>query len=132
MAGFHHRTLPDDSALLAGHTPPDELGFRSERLQIWYNNSEEAWRDPALHWHEESDECFIVLRGSLVVEVQPTVQRSVHPPVEAGERHVIGPGEFCCFPRGMLHGVIEVHPPIETFMIRAPSVADKQYPTDDA
>jgi len=120
LAGFHHRTLPDDSALLAGHTPPDELGFRSEQLQIWYNNTEEAWRDHALHWHEESDECFIVLRGSLVVEV------------EAGERHVIGAGEFCCFPRGMLHGVVEVHPPVETFMIRAPSVADKQYSAEDA
>lgn len=120
MGEIHHRKLPGDSALLAGHTPPDDLGFRSGRLQIWYNNSAEPWRDPDLHWHEESDECFIVLRGSLIVEV------------EAGARHVIGPGEFCCFPRRMLHGVVEVHPPIETFMIRAPSVADKRYAADEA
>jgi mannose-6-phosphate isomerase-like protein (cupin superfamily) len=120
LSRFHHRTLPDHSALLAGHTPPDDLGFRSDRLQIWYNNSTEPWQDAALHLHEESDECFIVVRGSLVVEVG------------AGERHVIGPSEFCCFPRGVLHAVVAVQPPVETFMIRAPSVADKRYAPDEA
>lgn len=119
MARFHHRTLPRHSALLAGHTPPDELGFRSDRLQIWYNNATEPWSDPAPHLHEESDECFIVLRGTLIIEV------------EEEERYLVGPGEFCCFPRGVLHSVVEVHPPVETFMIRAPSVADKRYTTDD-
>ncbi len=119
MSDFHHRKLPSFSALLAGHTPPDELGFRSERLQIWYNNTSEPWSDPRPHLHEESDECFIVLRGTLVVEVE-------------GERHAIGPGEFCCFPRGVLHAVVDVRPPAETLMIRAPSVTDKRYAAQDA
>lgn len=111
---FHHRKLPQYSTLLSGHTPPDEVGFRSERLQILYNHTDAAWSDPGLHMHAESDECFIVLRGSLEVDVE-------------GVRHVINEREFCCFPAGVYHAVVAVHPPAETLMIRAPSVQDKVY-----
>jgi mannose-6-phosphate isomerase-like protein (cupin superfamily) len=101
--------------LLSGRQPPDSIGFQSDLLQVWYNHTTETWVDPGPHAHQESDECFIVLYGSLVVEVE-------------GERVVIGPGEFCCFPRGLFHAIVEVHPPIETLMIRAPSVDDKVRP----
>jgi len=116
VAQFHHHKLPDYSTLLSGHTPPDELGFQSERLQIWYNNTDQSWvGDGELpHKHLQSDECFIVLRGTLVVEVN-------------GERFSIGPREFCCFPVGQYHSVVQVHPPVETLMIRAPSTRDKVY-----
>ena len=117
MSNFHHRKLPNHSGLLSGHTPPDALGFLSRDLQIWYNNTNESWVEPEgerLHKHLKSDEIFIVLRGSLVVDVD-------------GERVVIGPREFCCFPAGVFHAVVEVQPPVETLMIRAPSVNDKVY-----
>ena len=114
MRRFHHRPLPEYSTLLSGRVPPDEVGFPSERLQIWYNHTTERWVDPCPHAHLESDECFIVLRGRLVVEVE-------------GERVVVGPREFCCFPRGVFHSVVETFPPFETLMIRAPSVEDKIY-----
>jgi mannose-6-phosphate isomerase-like protein (cupin superfamily) len=114
MGGFHHRALPGYSTLLTGHTPPDEVGFRSDRLQIWFNHTDTAWADPAPHLHQESDECFIVLAGSIVVDVE-------------GERVTIGPREFCCFEAGLYHAVVEVHPPVETLMIRAPSIDDKVY-----
>jgi mannose-6-phosphate isomerase-like protein (cupin superfamily) len=112
VSQFHHRKLPNHSALLSGRQPPDQVGFQSDLLQIWYNNTTERWVDPGPHAHQISDECFIVLRGSIVVQVED-------------ERVVIGPGEFCCFPRGLFHAVVEVHPPVETLMIRAPSVDDK-------
>ena len=64
--------------------------------------------------HLESDECFILLRGSLLVEVE-------------GERVMIEAREFCCFPRGVYHSVVQVFPPVESLMIRAPSVEDKIY-----
>ena len=112
--GYHHCKLPTFSTLLIGRVPRDEFGFSSERLQIWYNNTEDGWKDDRPHAHEESDECFIVLRGRLLVEVE-------------GERFLVGPGEFCCFPAGVYHAVVEVYPPVESLMIRAPSVADKLY-----
>lgn len=39
----------------------------------------------------------------------------------------IGPREFCGFPRGTYHRVVEVHPPIECLILRGPSGSDKQY-----
>lgn len=114
MSKFHHQSLPNFSTLLSGRAPRDEVGFRSEQLQIWYNHTDKTWKDPAPHYHTESDEIFIILLGSIVVEVE-------------GERHTIQAGEFCCFPVGVYHSVVEVHPPVESFMIRAPSIEDKVY-----
>ncbi len=114
---IHHRKLPGLSSsftILSGHTPPDEVGFRSDQLQILYNHTDVAWSDSGLHKHTESDECFVVLKGSLEVEVE-------------GVRHLIGEREFCCFPAGVYHAVVAVGPPVETLMIRAPSINDKVY-----
>lgn len=112
MEGFHHRPLPDYSTLLSGREPPDEVGFQSGRLQIWLNHSDEGWVDPGPHAHLESDSCFVVLTGSLVLEVE-------------GERITVGPREFCCLAAGLTYAVVEVHAPVETLMIRAPAVEDK-------
>lgn len=112
MPSFHHHKLPDFSTLLTGRAPPDEVGFTSQKLQIWYNNSDEPWQDDGLHAHLESDECFIVLKGSLTVQVEDEV-------------YTVMAGEFCCFPVGVYHAVLGVETPAETFMIRAPSLSDK-------
>lgn len=114
MPHFHHQKLPAFSTLLSGNSPPDAVGFQSDQLQIWFNNTTEHWVDDRLHVHAESDECFIVLRGAITVDVE-------------GKRFTIGAGEFCCFPRGIFHAVIGVEPPVESLMIRAPSVLDKMY-----
>lgn len=120
MTGFHHHPLPDYSTLLSGHTPRDDFGFSSQQLQIWYNNTEESWlhEREQPHMHIRSDECFIVLRGTLVIEVE-------------GKKVSVGPREFCCFPQGVFHAIIEVHAPAETLMIRAPSTTDKVYQGQD-
>jgi mannose-6-phosphate isomerase-like protein (cupin superfamily) len=114
---FHHRKLPEYSTLLCGHTPPDDVGFTSTTLQIWYNNQDDAWHDPLPHAHLEGDECFIVFKGGLVVGVE-------------GERYTIGEREFCCFPKGVFHQILEIHPPVETLMVRTPSKDDKIFRQD--
>ena len=116
---FHHAALPPSGGrhLLAGSRPPDtQLGWRSTGLQVLYNNTDTGWADPEPHAHRDSDEIFVVLRGSLVVDVE-------------GAQTTVGPREFCCFPSGVFHSIVEVHPPAETLMIRAPSVNDKIYQT---
>jgi mannose-6-phosphate isomerase-like protein (cupin superfamily) len=112
---IHHRKLPDHSTLLSGSRPPDTLAFRSDHLQIWFNRTDETWRDPAPHFHIESDEIFIVLKGALIVDVD-------------GERLRVEADELCAFPAGVVHSVVAVEPPVESLMIRAPSVSDKVYP----
>ena len=116
MKNYHHKKLPSFSTLLSGHSPQDEFGFKSHKIQIWYNNTNESWvgKGESPHKHLESDECFIVLRGTLVVNVE-------------GEQFEINPGEYCLFPAGIFHNIVEVKPPVETFIIRAPSSNDKVY-----
>lgn len=116
VTGFHYRELPGHSTLLAGREPPDAVGYKTRRLQIWYNNQNTSWVNGGErpHKHMQSDECFVVLRGTLTVEV-------------SGEQLRVGPREFCCFPSGVYHAIVDVHPPVETLMIRAPSVEDKVY-----
>lgn len=111
---FHHKKLPDFSTLLCGKFPPDEIGFKTEDLQILYNNTNKPWEDAAPHYHKDSEECFIVLKGSMVVEVE-------------NERMTINEREFCYFPKGVVHSVVKTFPPIESLMIRSASVDDKVY-----
>ena len=114
MAGFSTRQLPDHFAVLSGPNPPDDLCFPSDSLQILWNNSNESWSDHGQHYHRESDEVFIVLEGSIDVEI--------------GEDEVtIGPGETCFFPAGTWHGILRANPPIRCLVIRAPTGADKVY-----
>ena len=115
MKRFQHSKLPDHSTLLSGPQPRDEYGFKSDQLQIWYNNTTQVWDDPAPHFHTHSDEIFIILKGSISVEVE-------------GERIKVTSGEYCCFPAGVTHSVVAVQPPVESLMIRAPAVDDKVYP----
>ena len=110
---FHHRRLPDHSSLLAGQRPDGwDVAWRSDRLQVLFNNTATGWRDESSHAHAASDEIFIVLEGTIVIDVD-------------GERVEVGPGEFCCFPEGLAHAVVETRPPLRTFMLRAPSIDDK-------
>lgn len=48
MGKFHHRPLPDFSALLSGPNPPSDFVFLSDRLQISYFNTNESRTDPCL------------------------------------------------------------------------------------
>lgn len=116
MDKFHHCKLPDFSTLLSGRIPQNELGFKSDRLQIWYNNTNESWIAEAEtpHKHLTSDECYIILKGSIIVDVE-------------GDQLTISAGEYCCFPAGAYHNILEVHPPVESFIIRSPSIDDKEY-----
>lgn len=118
MTKFHHRELPDFSALLAGPTPPDDFAFLSDRLQVSYFNTIEGWQDLQPHAHRESDEFFLVLRGAVIVDVE-------------GERITIGPREFCGFPRGTFHQVVEVRTPVECLVIRNSAGYDKIYRLPD-
>jgi mannose-6-phosphate isomerase-like protein (cupin superfamily) len=111
---FHHRRLPDHSALLAGREPRGPVAWQSDRLQIWFNDTDTGWTDAQPHAHRDSDEVFVVLEGTVVVEVN-------------GERVNICAGEFCCFPTGVVHSVVATEPPLRTLMLRAPSIDDKAH-----
>ena len=114
MTKYLRRALPREFAVLGGPNPPDEMAFRSDNLQILWNCSDASWADPGQHYHVESDEVFIVLKGSVDVEVDD-------------ERFSLEAGELCFFPAGLLHAITGAHPPVEAFVIRAPAMSDKVY-----
>jgi mannose-6-phosphate isomerase-like protein (cupin superfamily) len=109
------RDLPRVSAFLAGRGPVDPaVGVVTESLQVHFRTSDDLHVDERSHAHLRCDEMFIVLEGSLVIETE-------------GQRHVIGPRQFCHFPAGRFHRIVAVTTPIEALAIRAPSVDDKIY-----
>jgi hypothetical protein len=52
---YGKRAIVADLAGLGYEMRGDDVGFQSDRLQIWYNNTEEAWVDPLPHAHQERD-----------------------------------------------------------------------------
>lgn len=118
MRRLMHKALPKFSTLLCGRQPRDDYGFQSGNLQTWHNDTEKRWQDPAPHYHTDSDEIFIVLQGCIMIQVE-------------GQTHTINAGEYYCFGVGVVHSLIAGEPPVQSLMIRAPSIEDKIYPNDD-
>ena len=115
MRSFRSRDLPAGSAFLAGRGPVDaQVGVRTERLQVYWRTGDDLRADERSHAHERSEEMFVVLRGSVVVEVE-------------GEEHEVGPRQYGHFPVGLFHRIARVVEPLEALVIRAPSTDDKVY-----
>lgn len=118
MPVIHHRKIPTHWAVLCGQNPPDNFGFKTDRLQIIYNCTSTPWTDEAVHAHSESDEVYIVLEGAMSIEIS---------------RHIVSvqAGEFLCVPAGTPHQLVDVTTPTRSFVIRSPSVNDKLIATAD-
>lgn len=69
---------------------------------------------PGTHLHTDSDEAYIVLSGTMVLEV-------------AGERVVVATGEVCFIPSGVVDAVVRVETPVQVLVIRAPAAHAKVY-----
>lgn len=117
MSKVQPRALPAASAFLAGRGPVDPaLGIVSDQLQIYYRRGDDLSADERSHAHTVSDEIFIVLSGSVVLEVEGD-----------GDVVVVGPRQSCHFPVGVFHRIVRVTQPLEALVIRAPSADDKVY-----
>jgi mannose-6-phosphate isomerase-like protein (cupin superfamily) len=109
---YRKRGIPDQFAVLRGPCPPDDLGFRSDQLQILCNSRDTPWSDPGMHSHTVSDEAYLVLEGDITLVIED-------------ERVVVGPGEICFVPAGTFHALTHVTTPYRGFVIRGPALDDK-------
>lgn len=115
MRTFFHQKLPTESMILSGRGPvPPQFGFQSDQLQVFFAHDDASWSDERAQAHLECDECFLVLKGAIVLDVE-------------GEERVIKAREYAYFPPGVFHRIVRVETPVEAFVIRAPSVEDKVY-----
>lgn len=112
------RSIPDHFAVLSGFSPPDELGFQSDSPQILCNSSNTPWHDDGMHAHGESDGAYLVLEGTITLQIQDEIIN-------------IESGEICFVPKGVFHAVTKVTVPYRGFVLRAPSVQDKIYPLEE-
>ncbi|MFQ6074508.1 MAG: cupin domain-containing protein [Candidatus Bathyarchaeia archaeon] len=97
---------------VVGSQQPKGSDRYSERIQIGFNQSDEPWVDDAPHLHTDSEEWYIVLRGSLKIRVGGQV-------VSVGPREVLG------VKANTPHRIIGGEGPIEEFSVRTPSIQDK-------
>ncbi|MGC4192866.1 MAG: cupin domain-containing protein [Thermomicrobiales bacterium] len=111
---FIKRFVPDAVTVLSGPRPPDPLCFPSDHLQILCNSSDTPWVDPGVHFHEASDEAYLVLQGTMTLQID-------------GELVVVGAGEICFVAAMVPHAVVHVDTPYRGFVIRAPALQDKVY-----
>lgn len=79
----------------------------STLVDIGFNCQADAWQDDLAHYHTESEEYYLVIRGSLTMEVGGQTV-----PVPAG--HLLG------VKVGTSHRVVGGQGPIESFSIRMP------------
>jgi mannose-6-phosphate isomerase-like protein (cupin superfamily) len=117
MSKSQHRKLPDHLpdhwALLCGRNPGSSGAFRSEHLQIIYNHAHTPWKDETAHEHTGSDEIYIVLEGAMHIAVEGTIS-------------IVAAGEYLCVASGTTHRLVHVSVPHRSFVIRGPSLNDKQ------
>jgi mannose-6-phosphate isomerase-like protein (cupin superfamily) len=115
MALHPVRDLPTTSGFLAGRGPVDpRIGTRTDALQVYFRLTDDLRPDERSHAHTVCDELFVVLAGALVIE--------------ADDRElVVGPRQSWHCPAGLFHRIVRALPPLEAFVIRAPSVDDKVY-----
>jgi glyoxylate utilization-related uncharacterized protein len=116
MPVVHHRRIPEHWAVLCGQNPPDDFGFKTDRLQIIYNCASEPWTDEEAHAHGESDEVYIVLEGAMSIQI-------------SGRTVSVQAGELLCVPAGTVHQLVDVKTPVRSLVIRSPSVNDKLFAT---
>jgi mannose-6-phosphate isomerase-like protein (cupin superfamily) len=76
-------------------------------LDIGYNRTDHAWQDQSAHFHTDSEEYFIVLRGRIDLEVN-------------GVNLPVLPGWMVGIRAGVPHRIAGVETPVENYLIRVP------------
>lgn len=113
-------SLGEALTVVSGPNPPTADGFRSTRVQVLHWRVDHEFSDPGPHLHESSDEVYVVLDGSIDVQVEEGTIR-------------VGPDEALVVGAGVVHSLVAVQHPARGLSIRGPSIGDKRLapiPTD--
>lgn len=88
-------------------------GFTSSRVQVLHWRVDNDFSDPEPHLHEDSDEVYVVIDGSIDVQLEDGTVR-------------VGPDEALVVGAGVVHSLIAVQHPARGLSIRGPSIGDKR------
>lgn len=106
-------SLGEPLTVVSGPNPPTPDGFRSTRVQVLHWRVDDDFSDPGPHLHESSDEVYVVLEGSIDIQLAEETIR-----VGSDEALVVG--------AGVVHSMIAVQHPARGLSIRGPSIGDKK------
>lgn len=106
-------SLSEALTIVAGPNPPTPDGFRSTRVRVLHWRVDHDFSDPGPHLHEASDEVYVVLEGSVDIQVEDATIR-------------VGPDEALVVGAGVVHSLIAVQHPARGLSIRGPSIDDKK------
>lgn len=109
---FRKISLEGQLTVIAGPQPPSDDGFRSDRIQVLHWRVDEPYGDDGTHLHQTSDEVYVVLEGSVDLEIDGSTVT-----VTAGEAVTVG--------AGVPHALVTVQYPARGLTIRGPAVTDK-------
>lgn len=112
-------SLGEALTVVSGPNPPTSDGFRSTRVQVLHWRVDHEFSDPGPHLHESSDEVYVVLDGSIDVQVEDDTIR-------------VGPDEALVVGAGVVHSLVAVQHPARGLSIRGPSIGDKRLVPDPA
>jgi mannose-6-phosphate isomerase-like protein (cupin superfamily) len=92
---------------IAGSRLPQAAPAYSTLVDVGFNRQADVWRDDFAHYHVESEEYYLVIRGSLALEV-------------GGQIVFVPAGHLLGIKAGTSHCVVGGQGPIESFSIRMP------------
>ncbi|GAB3917710.1 hypothetical protein GCM10011575_41640 [Microlunatus endophyticus] len=91
-------SLGEALTVVSGPNPPTSDGFRSTRVQVLHWRVDREFSDPGPHLHESSDEVYVVLEGSIDVQVK-------------NDTILVGPDEALVVGAGVVHSLVAVQHP---------------------
>jgi mannose-6-phosphate isomerase-like protein (cupin superfamily) len=92
---------------IIGSRMPETDPAYSKYLDIGYNHQSSPWQDETSHYHQTSEEYFIVLNGRLDISGETRLV-SIHP------------GQLLSIRSGVRHQMLGGQGPIENFLVRVP------------
>jgi mannose-6-phosphate isomerase-like protein (cupin superfamily) len=90
--------------------PPSDPAY-STLVDVGFNHQTDVWQDALAHYHTESEEYYLVIQGSLALEVR-------------GQTVFVPAGHLLGVKAGTSHRVVGGQGPIESFSIRMPGNKD--------
>jgi 8-oxo-dGTP pyrophosphatase MutT (NUDIX family)/mannose-6-phosphate isomerase-like protein (cupin superfamily) len=115
MDSIRRASLDQRLTVIAGREPPTPDGLRSNRVQVLHWRVDAPFADATPHLHTSSDEIYVVIAGSIDVEID-------------GHTHHVLANQSLAVPAGITHALTRVHYPARGLTIRGPAVDDKQEP----
>jgi len=105
--------MPVGTTLIVSPTAADDVSIHeTSHMRVVFNRETRSLTEPRAHLHTASTEVYLVVAGTLTLEVE-------------SERIVLASHQACTIPPGVPHRILESSEGVEAVVIRSPAIADR-------